>query len=59
MKDWKLMISSLIDRAERILSRNLLFRDQDIVDIIDPYSIIDDERKSDAGHSFIHLNLSY
>jgi hypothetical protein len=53
------MISSLIDRAERILSRNLLFRDQDIVDIIDSYSIVNDERKSDAGHSFIHLNPSY
>jgi hypothetical protein len=59
MKDWKPMISSLIDRAERILSRNLLFRDQDTVDIIDPYSIVDDERKSDAGHSFVHLNPSY
>jgi hypothetical protein len=53
------MISSLIDRAERILSRNLLFRDQNIVDIIDLYSIVNDKRKSDAGHSFVHLNPSY
>jgi hypothetical protein len=53
------MISSLIDRAERILSQNLLFRDQDTVDIIDLYSIVNNERKSNTGHSFVHLNLSY
>jgi hypothetical protein len=53
------MISNLIDRAESMLSRKLLFRDRDTIDFIDLYSFIDDERKRDVGHSFVHLILSH
>ena len=40
---YKLMIDSVARRAETILSRELLFRDSDTIDPIDPYEIYDDE----------------
>jgi hypothetical protein len=53
------MISNLIDRAESMLSRKLLFRDRDTIDFIDLYSFVNDERKRDVSHSFVHLILDH
>jgi hypothetical protein len=40
---YKSMIDSVVRRAETILSRELLFRDSDTIDPINPYEIHDDE----------------
>ena len=40
---YKSMIDSVVRRAESILSRELLFRDSDTIDPINPYEIHDDE----------------
>jgi len=40
---YKSMIDSVARRAEMILSRELLFRDSDTIDSINPYEIYDDE----------------
>ena len=40
---YKSMIDSVVRRAEKTLSRELLFRDSDTIDPINPYEIHDDE----------------
>ena len=40
---YKSMIDSVVRRAETILGRELLFRDSDAIDSINPYEIHDDE----------------
>ena len=52
---WKQMNKDILRRAEIILSRRLLFRDMDTIDVIDPYSFVDQELNYNNGFSLAEL----
>lgn len=60
---YKSMIDSVARRAEMILSRELLFRDLDTIDAINPYEIYDDEctcsHKMITDHSYFEGGLLF
>lgn len=50
---WKAFQHDILRQAESILSRQLLFRQSDLVEVINPYSFDrDDQGISDVGHYF-------
>ena len=59
VKEWKAIVNDIIDNMECILSRRLLFRDEDTVEPMDPYQFIDDQRIYDYGHYFAELIPDY
>jgi hypothetical protein len=57
--EWKSMVKDIVRSLERILSRQLLFRQGDTIEPMNPYSIVDNEYVHENGHYFAHLLSDY
>lgn len=55
VEEWKSMVKDIVRRLEKHLSRELLFRQKDTIDPINPYSFVDHEYVHEVGHYFAYL----
>jgi hypothetical protein len=55
VEEWKSMVKDVVRRLEVILSRRLLFRQEDTIEPINPYSFVDHEYVHENGHYFAYL----
>jgi hypothetical protein len=59
VEEWKSMVKDIVCRLEKILSRQLLFRQEDTIEAMDPYSFVDHEYVHENGHYFAYLLPDY
>jgi len=55
VQEWKDMIRDIVRTMERVLSRDLLFRDEDTITPMNPYDLVDNEYIHENGHYFAYL----
>jgi len=55
VEEWKSMVKDIVRRLEKHLSRELLFRQKDTIDPMNPYSFVDHEFVHEVGHYFAYL----
>ena len=55
VEEWKLMVKDVVRRLEVILSCQLLFRQEDTIEPMNPYSFVDHEYVHENGHYFAYL----
>jgi hypothetical protein len=55
VEEWKLMVKDIVRQLEKILSRQLLFRQEDTIEPMNPYSFVDHEYVHETGHYFAYL----
>jgi hypothetical protein len=55
VQEWKDMVRDIVRTMEKILSRDLLFCDEDTIVPMNPYDLVDNEYVHENGHYFAYL----
>jgi len=55
VEEWKHMTRDIVRAMEKVLSRDLLFRDEDTIAPINPNNLVDNEYVHENGHYFAYL----